>query len=244
MRTVVCAPLLALVSLLHLTACTCERPPSEDGVLSTSAVVPSSPPPAASASPQTPFERLVWETPPTWRDLGVSMQGVTRAHYQAYIDNPHEKVPEIVEVFVVHHEAARWDTPEAKVADAVKHEPDAFVKVDSKRQESRVVNGRKIEILELHGSMREWVPVPPDYEKQVQVRPNRTEITAFVPTLTYPYRVALHGRDDLVEHVRDDFFHFVDTLRIEDEQKPLPPEPSATAAPSSQPAPSASVAPR
>jgi hypothetical protein len=167
------------------------------------------------------------------------MQGVMKAHYQAYIENPHEKVPEVVELFVVHHEAARGDTPEAKVADAVKHEADAFVKVDAQKSESRLVNGRKIEILELHGTMREFVPVPPDYEKVVQARPHRAEITAFVPTLTYPYRVALHGRDDLVDRVRDDFFHLVDTLRIEDEQKPLPPEPSASAVPPSAPTPSA-----
>jgi hypothetical protein len=254
MRTVAWASsraLVSLVSLLSLVACTCDEAPEEAAPASPVASS-SAPPPLPSAAPPAPFERLAWETPPTWRNLGVSMQGVTKAHYQAYIDDPHQKVPEVVEVFVVHHEAARGDTPEAKVADAMKHESDAFAKVDSKKSESRIVNGRKIEILELHGSMNEYLPVPPDYEKALQVRPHRTEITAFVPTLTFPYRVALHGRDDLVERVRDDFFHFVDTLRIEDEQKPPPPEPSASAAPpssasgapSSRPVPPASAASR
>src|SRR5689334_16647147 len=142
--------LLLLVPFAAVAACTRDAPPVPQASASSSASTAALPtassaalvPPAASASAAPlEIEHLVWELPPSWRDLSVSLQGVQKGHFQALIEDPKARVPEEVEVFVVHHQGARGDTPEAKVADALKHEADAFTKVEFRKTETRTVNG-------------------------------------------------------------------------------------------------------
>ncbi|HVU01209.1 MAG TPA: hypothetical protein VHE30_05635 [Polyangiaceae bacterium] len=209
---------------LLLAACTRDDPakstpqPASFGapVASAAAVLPPSPAPSGSSAPI--FERVEWDVPPTWRNLGVPMQGLQRAHFQALVDPASGTPPEHVDVFVVRREGLAAKTPAERVAEALGHEADSFKKVDWKKTDSRVVDGRTVPIVEIHGTMREMVPQPPDWEPALVERPKRIEISAMLPTKTFPYRVAMHGRDDLVDRCREDFFHFVESLRVKNER--------------------------
>jgi hypothetical protein len=74
-----------------------------------------------------------------------------------------------------------------------------------------------VRIVELHGTMRDRITTPDDEDKVVE-REHQADLAAIVPTKTFPYRIAMHGPEVLVERARDEFVHFVDSVRVVDEQ--------------------------
>lgn len=215
---------IACAAVLAATACTCgsqeelanasgkteghmppELPPmpapssTEHAAPKSDAAKPATANDAAAATAE-----LSWTMPPAWRFLGSPSLGPVRAHFYAAEDGP-----EHVDVYVVQQIAARGKDADERLRDAVARETEGFAKVESKDVTTRASGDRTLTVVEIRGVRRE-----PSEGRKVKELPNRLQVTALVRTTGAPFRIAMDGRPDLVERSRDDFFRFVDTMKI------------------------------